>query len=486
MVYESLSARIQLQLDLGKVRRILDQVLPSVIPSDDERRKLFAIYNNVKSRLEMCLSRVLKNFEISLQGSVAKDTFLRGETDIDIFVLLDPTEIDRRWVEHNFVPIVLECFSDVPHVVEYATHPYVTLFIDGIEVNVVPAFRVEDPRKLVSAVDRTPFHTRYIIQKLSPEQRNEVRLLKKFMKSLGVYGAEIAVQGFSGYLAELLIAAYGSFIDVLRNALNWKAYRTCIDIEGYYSSPRECLAKFRDSVLVVVDPIDPDRNAAAAVSLRSFSIFKLCSALFLSKPSTKFFEGYSPKPVEEYDIVIHVRSSSTRVVGFVFNITKRVPDIVWGQLRRVEKVLFNTLRSHGFTPIYVDSWISNDMSKAVTLCEVIDSTTTCIELHEGPYAYDLTNALRFIEKNLNSVAGPWIDPRTGRLYSLRIRKRCKPSDLLPLIEQQIRSFLTSLEVIEHVSSDIDLARVCRYFGIAFRAWLSEFLFKKRLSYLASA
>jgi tRNA nucleotidyltransferase (CCA-adding enzyme) len=43
----------------------------------------------------------------------------------------------------------------------------------------------------------------------------EVRLLKKFMKGTGVYGAEIKIGGFSGYLCELLILKYRSFAQTI-------------------------------------------------------------------------------------------------------------------------------------------------------------------------------------------------------------------------------------------------------------------------------
>jgi tRNA adenylyltransferase (EC 2.7.7.25) len=54
-----------------------------------------------------------------------------------------------------------------------------------------------------------------VISNLHREQKDEVRLLKKFMKGIGVYGAEIKVKGFSGYVAELLVYFYDSFRNVL-------------------------------------------------------------------------------------------------------------------------------------------------------------------------------------------------------------------------------------------------------------------------------
>ena len=36
---------------------------------------------------------------------------------------------------------------------------------------------------------------------LTQKMKNEVRILKTFLKSNGIYGAEIAKQGFSGYIS---------------------------------------------------------------------------------------------------------------------------------------------------------------------------------------------------------------------------------------------------------------------------------------------
>ena len=48
-------------------------------------------------------------------------------------------------------------------------------------------------------------------QKLSDSLKGEVRILKKFFLHIGVYGAEIAKEGFSGYVSEVLISYFGSF-----------------------------------------------------------------------------------------------------------------------------------------------------------------------------------------------------------------------------------------------------------------------------------
>ena len=92
----------------------------------------------------------------------------------------------------------------------------------------------------------------------------EVRLLKKFMQGIGVYGAEIKVGGFSGYLCELLIMKYGSFAETVEAFANYNK-RVIIDIENYYADRQNELSLLFPEPLVIVDPVDKGRNVASAV-----------------------------------------------------------------------------------------------------------------------------------------------------------------------------------------------------------------------------
>ncbi len=78
----------------------------------------------------------------------------------------------------------------------YASHPYVTGYIDGYYVDFVPCYDISNSKQLKSAVDRTLLHTKYIRANLTQKQADEVILLKKFMKSVGTYGSEFKVGDF--------------------------------------------------------------------------------------------------------------------------------------------------------------------------------------------------------------------------------------------------------------------------------------------------
>lgn len=458
------------------INDIISEILKYIKPTEEEYKKLLEVYEFVRNRITKCVEGCFD--EITLQGSVAKDTFIKGESDIDIFVLFNPTRYEDKWFEESFLPRIVNCFREYRSVTQYAAHPYVTLYIDNVEVNIVPAYKVSLSQQIKSTVDRTPFHTNYINSKLSNRQKDEVRVLKYLLKSWNIYGAEIEIRGFSGYLTELLIVAFGSLSELLKAVTTWIPFKTCIDIEKYYSGTKDCLRKFRKSVLIVVDPVDRERNAAAAVSLKSFSMFKLLAEVLLKKPTIKLFLT-SPREVlgmQELIDLMNGRSEDINscIFGIEYEVLSKAPDIIWGQLRRAERILRNILKSYGEKHIYIDTWLSKDLQKAIMFIEIVGCKDK-YHLHRGPPAYETMNALNFITKNSDALVGPWID-EDGRLYCLR-KKRY---DYTAIIRNALRNLNLMVLKIIKIISDNELS-LLPLNNSEFRTWFIEFLMRKKIS-----
>ncbi|HEV8361421.1 MAG TPA: CCA tRNA nucleotidyltransferase, partial [Candidatus Thermoplasmatota archaeon] len=220
-----------------------------------------------------------------LVGSVAKDTYLAHKVDLDAFVLFPP-DTPRATLEQEGLALGRALLEQPEE--RYAEHPYLAGKWRGVEAEVVPAYKVADPSQPMSAVDRTPFHTSYVQRKLENLQRRDVRLLKQFLHGIGVYGAEAKVQGFSGYLAELLVIKHGSFRGVLRAGAEWRVGQV-VALEPFEGVPR-----FPEP-LVVIDPVDPGRNVASALSLDNLLLFQEAARSYLKEPRLGFF---FPRPVE--------------------------------------------------------------------------------------------------------------------------------------------------------------------------------------------
>lgn len=457
------------------VEDIFRNILRMIKPDENERKYLYELFNKIRRNLEACLLNTNKSFNITLQGSLAKDTFIKGHVDIDIFVLFQPFEVDNEWINKTFISLILGCLqNDYKLVVKYASHPYVTAYVNDVEINIVPAYNIESPNNIISAVDRTPFHTKYIISKLNDTLKDEIRILKYFLAVWNLYGAEINIQGFSGYLTELLILKYGGFLNLLKESQKWKAYKVCIDIERHYKDEKECLRMFRNDVLVVVDPIDPKRNVAAAVSLKTFSIFKLLAKLFLEKPSQKFFDKKQEEIFLDIDYISNyakerIRSTESCLVGIELEITKPIPDIVWGQLNRIERIIKNVFKSHGIKSIYIDTWIDNEFRRAIIMIEVFNCNIN-YEFRKGPPSYITDEAVNFIVKNKDALAGPWLDD-DGILYCIK-KRRYRPSEIVALALRDL--ILSSLKIVRYVESMDALP----LYNADFRRWFKQFLDRK--------
>ena len=135
-----------------------EDVLSAIRPTREEQEHIMGL----AQRLLAAIARSGKA-EGMVVGSIARHTWVKGDRDLDIFMLFDPL-ISRERLEDKGLSLarsIAGSFSDQFHE-KYAEHPYINATIDGVDVDLVPCYRVESATCIQSAVDRTPFHTRYI------------------------------------------------------------------------------------------------------------------------------------------------------------------------------------------------------------------------------------------------------------------------------------------------------------------------------------
>ncbi len=398
----------------AEAAEILRRLKPSLRPTQDELRRAAAAFREIKAVIDATLSSELKGIEyvVELEGSVAKGTAISGDLDLDVFILIGRKDLNNRWLETHVVgPLVrrFTCLAGYRVSLRYASHPYIHLITpSGIEADIVPAYRAPSPAAIVTPVDRTPFHTRYIKEHLAEPLKDEVRLLKKFFKSIGVYGAEIRNEGFSGYLCELLILKYGSFLNLLKNIVRWREPQVIAVDEGALVEASELRKVFRNAPLIVLDPVDPRRNAAASVSRRSFALAMVASYEFLLNPDEKFFN-----PVHTYEDLNRletVLNSTGRAALIIFWRMKRStpPDIMWGEVKSAGRSLANVLRSRSYTVTDVRFWAHEDLGILAAYIEIFKTFGDYV-LRRGPPRAG-PEMLRFMHKHLGDVpVRAWID-----------------------------------------------------------------------------
>ncbi len=373
-------------------------VLKSIKPTPAQDKKVDSVVSELEKKVADVSRKLDAHIETMLVGSVAKGTHLK-DPDIDLFMLFsESTELAE--LKEKGLAIGRKILDGKEH---YAQHPYVRGIYKGFQVDLVPCFRIRDTRKKMSAVDRTPFHTEFVKTHLKKGQADEVRLLKRFMKGAESYGAEAKVQGFSGYLCELLTMRFGTFRGVLEAASQWKVGET-LELPGFegkeFSEP-----------LTFIDPVDSSRNVASAVSTETLLRFILASREYLKAPDKKFFfaaerTAWDPDKVREV-----AGGRLDNLVSVSFPKLDLIDDVVYPQLRKSLTNISALLERADFevekTTIHVDG-STHLMVELVSICLPKQKK------HRGP-PVNSENVSEFLAKwNSLGISKPYIE--SGRWY----------------------------------------------------------------------
>lgn len=439
--------------------RVLDAVRDRIVPSRAETEAFEAAGDALLDAVaDACEARGV-DAEPLLVGSLAKGTWVRDHKDIDCFLLFD-TAVDRETME--------KAGLEVGHAVldgreRYAEHPYVHGDWQGHEADVVPCYDVDEPTDQMSAVDRTPFHNRWVIDHLDDDLREDVRYLKQFMHGIDVYGAATKTRGFSGYLVEVLAVALGGFEAVLEAARDWDV--------GTFLDPAGHAARSFDEPLVVVDPVDGGRNAAAAVSEANLRRFAEACDAFLADPDERFFFPH-PQPLLDDDTLLDVlETMDGTLLGLSFPRPDIVEDNLYPQLRKAQGSVAHVLEEAGFEVVDADHFADDD--RCLIVWQVSPAELPATYEHRGPPVEIGDHADRFRDKweDHEDAAGP-VEERDGRLV-VTVRRDLRDPDAV--VAARIDELSMGAHVGDAVRDDHALEVGEELIDDDRRAWLSALL-----------
>jgi tRNA nucleotidyltransferase (CCA-adding enzyme) len=384
-------------IDEEKIKEVLKEAYKIVVPNKGEQEALLNFsYKVLKIANE--LSKVY-NAEAEIVGSVARDTWLPGKKEVDIFIKF-PLYFSKEKLEELGLIIGKRIAEELnaEYKIEYAEHPYVKIFFQDFGVDVVPCYKIKSMDEMKSAVDRSPLHNEYLKKRISLIS-NEVRLLKQFLIANEIYGAEAKVNGFSGYLCELLILNYGTFLNLLKDAINWLPGKV-IDVEKHYDeSEYYKLRKIFKNALIVIDPVDKNRNVAAALSFYNFFKFKTLAKKFLENPSIEFFIKKEVEPISYNDLIYLQIKRRTSLIVLRFKRPEIVDDIIYPQMRKFAKRIEDIIEMYNFKVLWKDVFCSQKYCYLVLEMEV--SKLPKVEKREGPIVFDIENSINFFRKYEN-------------------------------------------------------------------------------------
>ena len=398
-------------------------------PDEEERALLDGVVATVLERAEEAITTMSVDADVLQVGSTARDTWVSGDRDIDVFVRF-PLDLDRPILERYGLAVGREVLPDGRE--EYAEHPYVTGELREVSVDLVPCYRVESATAIRSAVDRTPFHTQYLDRRLDEELAADIRAAKSFLTGIDAYGSDLRTEGFSGYLAELLLCEYGSFAALIEAAADWSPPLR-LDPESHGEG------SFEDP-LVVIDPTDPERNVAAVLSGTQLARFQHYARELLATPRDSLFEPTSPDPLSAAATGEEIAARGTTPIVLRFSIPDLVDDQLYPQLRKSSAGIERALEERGFrvfrretfaTKLADDNDSENDDEgrTAVLLFELAVADLPNVERHEGPPVSVREHAQRFYEAYAEADAtGPFVED--GRYVIERPREFTSARDFL--------------------------------------------------------
>ncbi len=349
------------------------EILKEIKPSKIEEAKIKKIVKDFLDRL----NRRLDKAKAIAGGSYAKGTWLKGEHDIDIFVRFKEDEDSSKKLKLA----LKKGFKQVKEL--YGSRHYFQVRFKDIDFEVVPVLEIKKAEEAINVTDVSFLHVEYV-KKASAKLKDEIRLVKKFCKANELYGAETHIKGFSGYVLEILVIYYGGFEKFIKWVSDW-GDKVIIDPAKFYKGKNEILKSLnvskRKGPLILIDPVQKERNASAAVNKEKFLKLKELCKIYDGDKSFFIKKEFNLEMLRDY---------------FVFEINPLTgrKDVVGGKLLKAFEYMKRSLDKRGFH-VLDSGWHWNKRAYFWFKClEVLPEK----EVHYGPFVKDGDNVERFKEK----------------------------------------------------------------------------------------
>ncbi|HLD02495.1 MAG TPA: hypothetical protein VJC07_02230 [Candidatus Nanoarchaeia archaeon] len=297
-----------------------------IIPTEDDKKKVDTLVSELLKKIKV------KDAIPIVGGSTAKNTWLKNNIEIDIYVKFNYKKYCS--LSSKLSDILYSQLKNKFRLVRlHGSRDYFQTKYHGHTVEIIPILDIKKSSEAKNITDISQLHVKYV--RKYPKLANEIRLAKAFAKANGFYGAESHIRGFSGYVLEIMTIHYGSFKNLIKNVSKWKSLTEI----GNKSLIRQLNESKRLSPLILLDPVQSDRNAAASVSQEKYSLFIRTSKAYLKKPSENFFRK------KEFD-VSHIKRQG--IIAHEVQPLAGKRDIVGSKLLKAFEYLQNEVKSHGF------------------------------------------------------------------------------------------------------------------------------------------
>ncbi|MBI3034468.1 CCA tRNA nucleotidyltransferase [Candidatus Woesearchaeota archaeon] len=401
----------------------LNRVISGLKPSSEEAKAANNAVNDFKKKLKV------RNAELKVGGSFAKGTWIAGMHDIDIFACFDYRKYSSS--SDSLSDLLERHISGLNYRRIHGSRDYFEARHGKYSLEIIPILNITKSSQAKNITDVSILHTKWVRANINESLADQVRLLKAFCIAQKCYGAESYIRGFSGYVCEILTRRYGSFINVLKAQSRWnEGTQTIIDLAGYYKH-RNALSSLNASKtqgpLVIIDPVQMDRNAAAAISLETLERFRLAARKFIKKPAESFF--YRESPTAE-GIVKKNSDKRHKVIALQATPLDGKKDVTFSKILKAAEHIRKQMAFNGFK--VQDSgieWNDNPVIWIKTDIKISEETTI-----SGPPIGSGKHSSRFKRAHRKTFA------KGGRLYAKSKRKCTEPMKMISSIikEQYVR------------------------------------------------
>ena len=397
-------------MNKNSMKTIFERTIKRITPAKQE----FKIVDDTIEKINALVKKSGVKAVCTAGGSYAKGTILKNDFDIDLFVRFN---YDYR--SKDISKLLGKALKPLKPELVHGSRDYYQLKKKNMLFELVPVLKISNYKQAVNVTDMSPLHVDYVKKHLraKPGLAGEIRLAKQFCKAVKAYGAESYIRGFSGHVLDLMIIYYGSFENLLMQASVWGT-RIIMDIEKHLKDPLKQLNKSKtQSPLIIVDPIQPDRNAAAAISREKFEVFKQKAREFLDNPSDKFFV-VKKLAVSE----IKSRAKKNWLVVLRVKPLKGKEDVVGAKVMKGFEHIRKELKEHDFKVL--DAGWEFDRKESLLYYVIKKEKFSDKVIIMGPPVRVRENAKRFKSKHKN------VFEKDGRIFARGKREYKTPEKLV--------------------------------------------------------
>lgn len=344
------------------MNKTLKETLTIIKPTKEEEKKLQELTQKIINSIK------IPHTEIFAGGSGAKGTWLKGNHDIDLYIRFSK----EKYVGEDISKILGKHLNKKYKISKlHGSRDYYQTIINGITIEFIPLFHINHPTEASNITDISPLHTIYVKKYKRPD---EIRLFKAFAKAQNVYGAESYQQGLSGYVCEILVIHYGNFEKTIKAISKWKE-NTHIGNKKHIENLNT--AK-KQSPLILIDPVDSYRNAAAAVGQEQYDLLRNAARNFLKKPEKNYFIK------EEITYELLVKKHQKKKI-LVYNVTpiEAKKDVTGAKLKKGIEYITQKLKEEEFI-VEKTYWAWNFGKNSIYYFVINPKPLSYTKKHYGP------------------------------------------------------------------------------------------------------